>query len=98
MLQQTQVARVVEFYPRFLQRYPTLEDLASAPAHEVRESWEGLGYYARARNLHAAVRRIAAESGGGGARAPAGARGAPARAAATAGAAAGAGLPAAAPR
>jgi len=64
MLQQTQVARVVEFYPRFLQRYPTLEDLASAPAHEVRESWEGLGYYARARNLHAAVRRIAAESGG----------------------------------
>jgi A/G-specific adenine glycosylase len=64
MLQQTQVARVVEFYPRFLQRYPTLEDLASAPAHAVRESWEGLGYYARARNLHAAVRRIVAESGG----------------------------------
>ncbi|HYV56878.1 MAG TPA: hypothetical protein VE911_05000 [Candidatus Nitrosopolaris sp.] len=64
MLQQTQVARVVEFYPRFLQRYPTLEDLASAPAHAVRESWQGLGYYARARNLHAAVRRIVAESGG----------------------------------
>jgi A/G-specific adenine glycosylase len=64
MLQQTQVARVIEFYPRFLQRYPTLEDLASAPGDEVRESWEGLGYYARARNLHAAVRRIVAESGG----------------------------------
>jgi A/G-specific adenine glycosylase len=64
MLQQTQVARVIEFYPRFLQRYPTLEDLASAPADEVRESWEGLGYYSRARNLHAAVRRMVTESGG----------------------------------
>src|SRR2546428_14016592 len=50
MLQQTQVARVLEFYPRFLARYPTLEDLAAAPADAVRESWEGLGYYARARN------------------------------------------------
>src|SRR5881296_1586325 len=56
MLQQTLVARVLEFYPRFLARYPTLEDLAAAPADAVRESWEGLGYYARARNLHQAAR------------------------------------------
>ncbi len=58
MLQQTQVARVLEFYPRFLARYPTLEDLAAASADAVRESWEGLGYYARARNLHAAAREV----------------------------------------
>src|SRR5207247_1601809 len=49
MLQQTQVARVLEFYPRFLARYPTLEDLAAASADAVRESWEGLGYWTRAR-------------------------------------------------
>ena len=58
MLQQTQVARVLEFYPRFLARYPTLEDLAAASADAVRESWDGLGYYARARNLHAAAREV----------------------------------------
>ena len=51
-------------YPRFLQRYPTLEDLAAAPADAVRESWAGLGYYARARNLHAAARRVIAEHAG----------------------------------
>src|SRR5437867_9128068 len=64
MLHQTQVSRVLEFYPRFLARYPTLEDLAAAPPEAVRESWDGLGYYARARNLHAAARRIVAELGG----------------------------------
>src|SRR5437016_4292864 len=64
MLQQTQVARVAEFYPRFLARYPTLEDLAAAPADAVRESWDGLGYYARARNLHAAVRHVVGTRGG----------------------------------
>jgi len=52
MLQQTQVSRVEEYYPRFLERFPNLESLASAPARAVREAWEGLGYYARARNLH----------------------------------------------
>ena len=64
MLQQTQVARVMEFYPRFLARYPTLEDLAAAPADAVRESWDGLGYYARARNLHAAARHVVRTAGG----------------------------------
>jgi A/G-specific adenine glycosylase len=64
MLQQTQVARVLEYYPRFLARYPTLEDLAAAADDAVRESWEGLGYYARARNLQATARRVVAEHGG----------------------------------
>ena len=61
MLQQTQVARVIDYWPRFLARYPTLEDLAAAPADAVRESWAGLGYYARARNLHAAAKVMVAE-------------------------------------
>lgn len=64
MLQQTQVSRVTGHYPRFLRRYPTLEDLAAAPADAVRESWDGLGYYARVRNLHAAVRRVVVEHQG----------------------------------
>jgi A/G-specific adenine glycosylase len=64
MLQQTQVTRVVDFYQRFLGRYPTLEALAAAEPAAVRESWDGLGYYARARNLHAAARRIVGELGG----------------------------------
>ncbi len=64
MLQQTQVTRVVDFYPRFLARYPTCDALAAAPADAVRESWDGLGYYARARNLHATAQRIAADWGG----------------------------------
>ena len=58
MLQQTQVSRVSEYWPRFLTRYPTVEDLAAAPADAVRESWDGLGHYARARNLHAAARHV----------------------------------------
>ena len=64
MLQQTQVSRVLHFYPRFLARYPTLEDLAAARADAVRESWSGLGYYARARNLHATAQAIVADHGG----------------------------------
>jgi A/G-specific adenine glycosylase len=59
MLQQTQVARVLEYYDRFLRRYPTLAALASARPKQVRESWKRLGYYARARNLHALARRTA---------------------------------------
>jgi A/G-specific adenine glycosylase len=52
MLQQTQVARVVAYWARFVDRYPTVHDLAQAPAAQVREAWEGLGYYRRADNLH----------------------------------------------
>jgi len=58
MLQQTQVSRVSEFYPRFLKRFPTVYDLASATPKAVREAWEGLGYYARASNLHALSRVV----------------------------------------
>lgn len=60
MLQQTQVSRVLEYYSRFLERFPTLRDLARARPRQVRESWEGLGYYARARNLHALARQTSA--------------------------------------
>jgi A/G-specific adenine glycosylase len=56
MLQQTQVSRVLEFYPRFLSAFPSLEKLAAAKPRHVLEQWEGLGYYARARNLHALAR------------------------------------------
>ena len=59
MLQQTQVERVRDYYARFLREYPTVRDLAAAHPARVRESWEGLGYYARARNLQAAARAIA---------------------------------------
>ncbi len=53
MLQQTQVSRVQEyFYPQFLKKYPTIQDLANATQDEVLASWTGLGYYSRARNLH----------------------------------------------
>jgi A/G-specific adenine glycosylase len=58
MLQQTQVSRVREYYPRFLQRFPDVAKLASAPARAVREAWDGLGYYARARNLHALAKQV----------------------------------------
>src|SRR5690242_19191260 len=63
MLQQTQVSRVAEYYPRFLARFPDLETLASARPKAVREAWDGLGYYARARNLHALAKQV---SGAGG--------------------------------
>jgi A/G-specific adenine glycosylase len=52
MLQQTQVSRVVDFYGAFLERFPTLHAVAASPVTQVLEQWEGLGYYARARNLH----------------------------------------------
>jgi A/G-specific adenine glycosylase len=58
MLQQTQVSRVSEYYPRFLERFPTIERLASARPKAVMEAWDGLGYYARARNLHALAREV----------------------------------------
>ena len=52
MLQQTTVAAVVPYFERFLRRFPTVEALAAAPEDEVMQAWAGLGYYARARNLH----------------------------------------------
>ena len=64
MLQQTQVKRVLEFYPRFLAHYPTAEDLAAASAGAVREAWEGLGYYRRAENLQRTARQVAEHHGG----------------------------------
>jgi len=64
MLQQTQVARVQDYYRRFVRAYPTVQDLAAARPARVREVWEGLGYYARARNLHEAARIIAEEHRG----------------------------------
>jgi len=64
MLQQTQVDRVLGFYDRFLKRYPSVEELASARRSQVREAWDGLGYYARARNLHRTARRVTHRHGG----------------------------------
>lgn len=58
MLQQTQVSRVLGFYDRFLAQFPDLESLAVARPARVRAAWEGLGYYARARNLHALSREV----------------------------------------
>ena len=63
MLQQTQVAAVIPYFERFMARFPTVEALARAEAGEVMSLWSGLGYYARARNLHRAARAVA-ESGG----------------------------------
>ncbi len=64
MLQQTQVDRVRDFYHRFLRRYPNFEELAGAGAGEVREAWDGLGYYARARNLHRTAQQVVRQHGG----------------------------------
>jgi len=58
ILSQTKVDRVRGYYERFLREYPTVHDLATAHPTRVREAWEGLGYYARARNLHAAAREV----------------------------------------
>ena len=64
MLQQTQVERVRHYFSRFLDRFPTVESLAAAPEHDVLRLWEGLGYYRRARQLHAAARMIVTEHAG----------------------------------
>lgn len=58
MLQQTQVETVIPYYQRFVARFPTIRALASASLHDVLKAWENLGYYARARNLHIASKRI----------------------------------------
>src|SRR5213596_1459980 len=64
MLQQTQVATVVPYFERFLRRFPTIQTLAEADEQDVLLLWEGLGYYRRARQLHAAARRIVDDHGG----------------------------------
>ncbi len=64
MLQQTQVATVIPYYERFLKRFPTVRRLARAPVTSVLDSWSGLGYYSRARNLHAAARIVARDHAG----------------------------------
>jgi A/G-specific adenine glycosylase len=64
MLQQTRVETVVRYYDRFLDRFPTVEALAAAPLDHVLKLWAGLGYYARARNLHACAREVARRHGG----------------------------------
>jgi A/G-specific adenine glycosylase len=58
MLQQTQVATVLERYPRFMKRFPTVKKLAVADIDEVLAEWAGLGYYSRARNLHACAKQV----------------------------------------
>ncbi len=64
MLQQTQVATVLERYPRFMKRFPTVKKLAAAHIDEVLAEWAGLGYYSRARNLHACAVQVMTEFGG----------------------------------
>lgn len=64
MLQQTQVATVLERYPRFMKRFPTVKKLASADIDEVLAEWAGLGYYSRARNLHACAQQVMDQLGG----------------------------------
>ncbi|MBQ5429201.1 MAG: A/G-specific adenine glycosylase [Neisseriaceae bacterium] len=64
MLQQTQVATVCDYFMRFIQRFPTVTELANADEDEVLALWAGLGYYSRARNLHAAARQIMHDFGG----------------------------------
>jgi len=64
MLQQTQVATVIDYYQRFMQRFPDVEALARAPLDDVLHLWTGLGYYARARNLHKSAQAIVEQYNG----------------------------------
>lgn len=64
MLQQTQVATVIPYFEAFMARFPAVQDLASAPVDDVLSHWSGLGYYARARNLHKAAQQVVEEFGG----------------------------------
>ncbi len=64
MLQQTTVAAVIPYFNRFMARFPTVHDLAAADESEVLKHWQGLGYYRRARHLHAAAKTVVAELGG----------------------------------
>jgi A/G-specific adenine glycosylase len=64
MLQQTQVATVVDYFNRFINKFPTIIELANADEQTVLSMWEGLGYYRRARNLHAAAQKVRDDFGG----------------------------------
>jgi A/G-specific adenine glycosylase len=64
MLQQTQVETVIPYYHRFITQFPTVETLAQASLQEVLKAWENLGYYARARHLHAAAKEMMERTGG----------------------------------
>lgn len=64
MCQQTQIATVLPYFQRFVKRYPDAVALAAADEHELMRMWEGLGYYRRARSMHAAAKQIVAEHGG----------------------------------
>jgi A/G-specific adenine glycosylase len=64
MLQQTQVKTVIPYYLRFLKKFPTVQQLAQASDTTVLDVWSGLGYYTRARNLHAMAREVASQHGG----------------------------------
>ena len=66
MLQQTQVAAVIGYYAKFMQRFPNIQALATATQDEVLQYWSGLGYYSRARNLHNAAQKIVDDFGGDG--------------------------------
>lgn len=64
MLQQTTVKTVLGYFPRFMQRFPTIETLAAAPIDDVYNYWQGLGYYSRARSLHHTAQTIVRDYGG----------------------------------
>jgi len=61
MLQQTQVSTVIPYYLRFMKSFPSVQDLAAAPLNEILHHWTGLGYYARARNLHKTAQQVSAD-------------------------------------
>lgn len=64
MLQQTTIAAVKPYFERFMARFPTVEALAAAPSEAVMQAWAGLGYYSRARNLHACAKAVVESHGG----------------------------------
>jgi len=64
MLQQTRVAQGLPYFLRFIEAFPTVQDMAAAPEEQVLKLWQGLGYYSRARNLHATAKMVAFEMGG----------------------------------
>lgn len=64
MLQQTRVAQGLPYFLRFIEAFPTVQDMANAPEEKVLKLWQGLGYYSRARNLHATAKQVAYDMGG----------------------------------